>query len=111
MTREETAEALKICNSANGDCRKCPFKGIDDCVSKMQKSALKYLVAYDENTKRQMNSGTTAGGTEIIDKLKKLQKFFAKKKRAYRPSTSLYQYWSGKEEATKQIMEILQGGD
>lgn len=106
ITKEQTIEALKICNSANGNCTKCPFKGMSDCVSKMQKSAIKYLSAYDENAESQANSDTKEHA-EIVDEIKKMHKHSADRKRHYKNNLPLYQYWSGRTDAADRIMEIF----
>lgn len=106
ITKEQTIEALKICNSANGNCTKCPFKG-NDCVSKMQKSAIKYLIADDDEPTESQASSDTNGYTEIIDEIKKMHKHSADRKRHYKKNIPLYQYWSGRADAADRIMEML----
>jgi hypothetical protein len=107
ITREQTIEALRICNNADGDCKKCPFKGVKDCVSKMQKSAIKYLIADDDETTESQASSDTKEHTEIIEEIKKMHKHSAEKKRHYKKNIPLYQYWSGRADAADRIMEML----
>lgn len=107
ITKEQTIDALKICNNSDGDCRKCPFKGMSDCVSKMQKSAIKYLMADDDETTESQASSDTKGYIEVVDEIKKMHKYSAEKKRHYKNNLPLYQYWSGRADATDRIMEML----
>ena len=73
----------------------------------MQKSAIKYLIADDDETTESQANSDTKGLIEIVDEIKKMHKYSAEKKRCYKKNIPFYQYWSGRADAADQIMEIF----
>lgn len=109
--------ANKICNGADGNCNQCPYDGIRNCTEKLAKDTIKLLVSYRDKKETtesfdlqptiKMKTGNFEDG--LITEIKKQEQIYSTKKKTYKKGTMLHQYWLGKEEAVKQIINLLNG--
>lgn len=124
MTEEDVIRAMEICIDDDGRCSRCPFEGIDGCIGKMEKIALRLLIHYRADNERLMgqikaepseceikHSECATNNTDLISVLKESQKSYSEKKRKHKKYIPLSQYWSGREAEAKRIIEILKRKD
>ena len=103
---DEIIHANKICNGADGNCNKCPYDGKANCTEKLAKDTLKLLVKLRDG---KAPAKIISTNSEAVVEILKLRQLYSLKKQNYKQGTMLHQYWSGKEEAAREIMDLLRG--
>lgn len=124
MTEEDVLIAFEKCIDDDSTCSRCPFEGIDGCIGKMEKMALRLLIRYRADNERLMSqikaepseceikhSECATNNTDLISVLKESQKSYSEKKRKYKNYIPLSQYWSGREAEAKRIIDMLKRKD
>ena len=104
-------KAHKICDGADGNCNECPYNIMHNCTEKLAKDTYKLLIQYRNENSRLKASQVKREPNELVDmmitQLQKQKEIYASKKRKFKNGTSCFQYWLGKEEATKQHIYFL----